>query len=119
LEDDVNQLAKAFVLQPGEITNQMDNSIKFYAVESDGSLNATTTANGYGHWFDANGDVCSWGSDSKVYSEYDASGFTFTVGQYPGQCAVGDQYTIKQALVYEYETGKTVQGTFVFNITIQ
>ena len=119
LGDDIIALAKAFVLQPSEITNLMDSKIKFYAVESNGSLNATTTANGYGHWFDANGNVISWGEGAMVFSEYDATNFSFSIGQYPGHCSTGDQFTFKQALVYEYETGKTVQSTFVFNITIQ
>ncbi len=119
IESDLNELANAFVLQPGEISSLMDNKIKFYAVESNGELNATTTANGYGHWFDAKGDVIEWGDNAMVFSEYDAGNFTFSIGQYPGHCTSGDQYTIKQALVYEYETGKSVQATFVFNISIQ
>ncbi|MGS2761490.1 DUF6055 domain-containing protein [Sinomicrobium sp. M5D2P9] len=119
LEEDLAQLAQAFLLQPNEITNLMDDSITFYAVESDGSLNSNTTANGYGHWFNATGDVIGWGGDARVYSEYDASVFRFTIGQYPGQTAPGDTYTIKQALVYEHEPGQTVQATFVFNITVQ
>lgn len=119
LGDDVVNLAYAFVLQPNEISNSMDDEVLFYAVEGDGSLNATTTANGYGHWFDADGDVINWGSEAILYSEFDASNFTFTLGQYPTHVASGDQYTIKQALVYEYESGATVQATFVFNITLE
>jgi hypothetical protein len=113
------KLARAFVLQPAEITSALGKNVKFYAVESNGSLNATTTANGYGHWFDAAGNVCNWGDVSKVFSEYSESGFTFTIGQYPGHSSSGDKYTIRQALVYEYEAGKTVQATFTFNVTIQ
>ncbi|MGF7141020.1 DUF4859 domain-containing protein [Roseimarinus sediminis] len=119
IESDLDKLSKAFVLQPGEINSLMDSKIKFYAVESNGNLNETTTANGYGHWFDAAGNVINWGDNAMVYSEYDAANFTFAIGQYPGHCAPGDQFTIKQALVYEYESGKTVQATFVFNISIK
>lgn len=119
LGNDLTKLAKAFVLQPSAITGLMGSKIKFYAVESTGTLNAKTTANGYGHWFSAAGDVIAWGADAMVFSEYDAPNFTFNIGQYPAHCKVGDKFTVKQALVYEYETGKTVQATFVFNITIQ
>lgn len=97
----------------------MGSSIKFYAVESNGTLNATTTANGYGHWFDAQGNVISWGTNARVFSEYDASAHVFSIGQYPGHSAVGDKYTIRQALVYEYETGKKAQVTFIFNVKIE
>ena len=118
--NDLSNLARAFVLQPDEISSLLGSKIKFYAVESNGTLDSTTTANGYGHWFDSNGNVCEWAdTSSRVYSEYDPSGYTFTIGQYPGKCTSGNNYIIKQALVYEYETGKTVQATFVFNITIQ
>src|SRR3989339_5189 len=112
-------LAKAFVLQPSDISAKMGNEIVFYGVESNGTLNSKTTANGYGHWFSANGDIISWGADAMVYSEYDATNFTFSIGQYPGHCASGNHYTIKQALVYSYDDDASVQATIVFNITIE
>ncbi|MEH6304404.1 DUF4859 domain-containing protein [Olivibacter sp. CPCC 100613] len=116
---DITQLAQTFVLQPGKITQLMGSNVKFYAVEPDGNLNATTTANGYGHWFDANGNVINWGSNAKVFSEFNATNFAFSIGQYPGHSISGNQYTVKQALVYEYEPGKTAQATFVFKINIE
>lgn len=118
-DEDLTKLAKAFVLQPSQIATAIGSSVKFYGVESNGTLNATTTANGYGHWFDANGNVIAWGANAMVYSEFAETNWTFTLGQYPGHCTVGTTYTIKQALVYEYESGQTVQATFVFNITIE
>lgn len=119
MDDDVTKLATSFVMQPADITKAIGNKVKFYAIESNGNLNPTTTATGNGHWFNAEANVCPWGTEAKVYSEFDASAFSFAIGQYPKQCAAGDKYTVKQALVYEYETGKTVQATFVFNITLQ
>lgn len=116
---ELSELAQAFVMQPSEASSEIGQSITFYGVESDGSLNATTTANGYGHWFDADGDVASYGTESVVFSEFDATNYTFTIGQYPDHNEAGDQYTIKQALVYEYEAGQSVQVTFEFNITIE
>ena len=117
---DATELAEALVVQATNIEAKMTSGeITFNAVEADGSLNAQTTANGYGHWFDANGNVCSWGEDAHVFSEFTPSSFTFSIGQYPNHCTKGDQYTIKQALVYEYETDKKVQITFVFNITLE
>ena len=118
--EDLNKLAKAFVLQPSEISTSIGSKIRFCAVEgTTGVLNSNNTANGYGHWFNATGNVCTWGIDAKVYSEFDQSGYSFVIGQYPGQCKKDDKFTIKQALVYNYETNKNVRATFVFNITIQ
>jgi hypothetical protein len=115
---DLVKLAKAFVLQPGDISSKLGGAVKFYGVESNGSLNATRTANGDGHWFDASGNIIAWGTNAMVFSEFTSPNWTFSLGQYPGHCTVGTTYTIKQALVYEYEAGKKVQTTFVFNIKI-
>lgn len=115
---DLVKLGKAFVLQPGEIASKLGGAVKFYAVESNGSLNATRTANGDGHWFDANGNVIAWGANAMVFSEFTISNWTFSLGQYPGHCTVGTTYTVKQALVYEHAPGQKVQATFVFNIKI-
>jgi hypothetical protein len=122
------KLARAFVLQPDEIiakTAQSGKPIKLYAVENNGNLIGNYTCssdayvNVYGHYFTAQGNVCGWSdATSRVFSEFAPAQLSFTVGQYPGRCTSGDKYTIKQALVYGYEAGKSVQATFVFNITI-
>jgi plastocyanin len=117
--DDMVKMAKAFVLQPSEISSAIGTTVKFYAVESNGTLNATTTATGLGHWFDSSGNVIAWGTTAMVFSEFANSNWTFALGQYPSHCTPGTTYTVKQALVYEYEPGKKVQTTFVFNITIE
>ena len=122
---DLIKLGTAFILQPSEIKALLGTTassrIRFFAVQgtTDALYTGNYTANGYGHWFNANGDVCTWGdTGARVFSEFDENNFSFFVGQYPGRC-FEDNYTIKQALVYTYETGKSVRATFVFNITIQ
>lgn len=124
---DINKVVQALTLQPSEIISALlaaketpqEGKVAFAAVESDGSLNYNTTANGHGFWFDSNGDVIGWGSDndSKVFSEFTASNFEFSIGQFPGKSSAGNSYTIKEALVYQKE-GTQYQVTFVFNITI-
>ncbi|XHR97279.1 DUF4859 domain-containing protein [Mucilaginibacter sp. UC70_90] len=115
---DVSKLISAFLLQSDQLTNLMGSSIKFYAVESNGQLNATTTANGYGQWFNTSGNVVPWGADAVVWSEYDEKNFIFTVGQYPGHVKAGDKYTIKQALIYTTPSNNSAKATFTFNVTI-
>ncbi len=118
LGDDVITLAKAFVRQPGQISSAMGDKIKLYAIENNGNLNSNMTAIN-GHWYNSTGNVCPWGNDAKVFSEYDGTAFVFSLGQYPNHCKAGDEFTIRQALVYEYETGKSVKATFTFKIKIQ
>ncbi|MCD7933663.1 MAG: DUF4859 domain-containing protein [Tannerellaceae bacterium] len=113
------KLVQAFVLQPNEINSNFGGEIEFAAVEPDGNLNYNYTANGYGHWFDAEGYVTTWGTDAYVYTEYNSSSMTFEIGQFPDKCNPGDTYTFKEAFVYTYEADKTSVATFTFHITIQ
>ena len=89
-------------------------------MKPNGSLDYNTTANGYGFWFDSLGNPIGWGSDndSKVYVEYDAKNFSFSVGQYPGKLVSGDHYMVKEALVYT-KGGQQYVITLVFNIDIK
>lgn len=113
LGNDLNSLVNAFGMTSGDISSNIGGVIQFYAVEDNGQLESQTTANGYGHWFDSNGDVVSWGSSARVYSEFDQNAFTFQLGQYPNQVSAGNSYTIRQALVYS-----NARATFTFNIAI-
>ncbi|GGG76242.1 hypothetical protein GCM10007415_04990 [Parapedobacter pyrenivorans] len=111
-------IADAFGVEADEIPGLLGSSIVFYAIEPDGTLNGTSTANAPGHWFGANGNVVAWGADARLFSEYAATSFTFTIGQFPDRSAVGDTYTIKQAMVYTNRSNEQIRAEFVFNVTI-
>lgn len=125
---DIVKVAQALVMQPSDISGKLlkegetpqEGKIAFAALEPDESLNYSTTANGYGFWFDSEGYVINWGSDndSKVFAEFSLSSFEFSIGQYPGKCVAGDEYTIKEAFVY-LKDGIQYVITFVFNIKIE
>ena len=120
-------LGTAFQLELSAISSKMQSwsqggpssgRIMFYGVNANGQLASSgSTANGYGHWFSADGNVSPYAS-GYVYSEFDASTLTFAVGQYPGRSANGSKYTIRQALRYRQSANKYAVATFVFNITI-
>ncbi|MGJ1212976.1 DUF4859 domain-containing protein [Sphingobacterium multivorum] len=114
------QLGEALAIPSADLAGLMSSGkIKFYAVEPNGSLNPNNTATGYGHWFTPAGAVTNWGASAGLFSEFNASTITFSIGQYPGALAAGKKYTIKQALVYTYEGAKTVQATFTFNVNVK
>lgn len=124
---DVTKLCYAFVLSGTEITSNIGQpsstkKIKFYGVNSNGTLATAPTATGYGHWFNASGDVCNWVSGTtgtnRVFSEFNETNFVFTLGQHPGRCIAGDVYKIKQSLIYSPATGQYYTASFEFNITI-
>ena len=116
---ELQRLCQSFSLTPGQISDKWGKEIIFAGVNKDGSLNTNSTANEPGHWFDMDGNICVWGERAQIYSELDKDNFIFKVGQYPGHCRTGEKYTIRQCLVYGYETGQKVQATFIFNITIE
>ncbi|MGM9684720.1 MAG: DUF6055 domain-containing protein [Bacteroidaceae bacterium] len=96
-----------------------EGTCKFYACYPTGSnsiVSSGSTANGYGHWFDANGGVTSYGN-GYVFSEFAPSTLTFTLGQYPQRLRNGQEYTIVQAIRYKKDN-KIAKATFKFNIHI-
>ncbi len=122
-----SMLGTAFQMQPTDISTKMQDwqsagpstgKIMFYAVNANGQLaQSASTANGYGHWFNAAGNVANWASGT-VYSEFSPSSLSFTVGQYPGKCNTGDSYTIRQALRYRASSSEYALATIIFRITI-
>ena len=80
------------------------------------TVNRGSTANGYGHWFNASGTVSDY-NNGYLYSEFAPSTLTFTIGQYPGKVRSGQTYTIAQALVYNNGIQKAT-ATFVFRVHI-
>lgn len=126
----LGMLGTAFQLNPADVSGKMQNygpslnrnRIMFYAANaSTGSLyESGSTANGYGHWFNATGAPVSYGdAGARVYSEFSATGFTFNIGQYPGRCKAGDEFTVSQALRYRPDAASYAVARFVFNIHIQ
>ena len=133
LEDDVFEIARAFVMKPsdivsalGDFTNVRTSSVKLVAVKPDGTLDTSYTskdpdsyysANGFGFWYAADGSVTTWGS-AYTFMEYTPSTWTCNFGVHPnrvesGDLKPGDTYTIAFAFVKGNYTAKEK-----FNITI-
>jgi hypothetical protein len=111
-------IAETFALEADEIPSMIPNSIAFGAIEPNGTFNTNYTANAPGHWFSADGTVVPWGDNARLFSEYMPASWTFSIGQYPNRSAVGDTYTIKQALEYTNRSNKKLRVEFVFNVRI-
>ncbi|MCA5003827.1 DUF4859 domain-containing protein [Sphingobacterium bovistauri] len=111
-------VAETFALDAEEIPSIVRSSIAFGAIEPNGTFNTNYTATAPGHWFSANGGVVSWGTDARLFSEYTPSTWTFLIGQYPSRSAIGDTYTIKQAMEYTNRSNKKIRVEFVFNVRI-
>ncbi len=118
VEPDVERICEIFGLQLADIQSAFNTEITYAAVNPNGSLNTTSTANAPGHWFDNTGYVTSWGTNSYVFSEFKLSDFVFNIGQYPNICPDGSKYTLKQALTYSPVGKAPIRVVFVFNITV-
>lgn len=120
-------LGTALQLQPTDIAAHItaytasgpkQGQVMFYPLnpKTQQTVARASTANGYGHWFNATGNVSDYGS-GYVYSEFDPTSLTFSIGQYPGKAHAGQDYTIGQALVYNDGSQKAT-ATFLFRIHI-
>ena len=106
-----DDVAKILGISKSEIASK----VKFYGVEPDGTLNSRTTGEGTGHWFDKDGKIVAWDPNgtSMIYSNVDLTTMTTKIGHMPNKVVAGNNYTVKQAVVYGSN-----QVSFEFNVTI-
>ena len=118
-------LGTAFQMQPDDVAGHLtvwtsaavaEGKMKFYAVNptTGAVVNQGSTANGYGHWFNASGARSDYNS-GYVFSEYQAGSLYFNVGPYPDKLKAGQNIKIGQAIQYKKD-GKTATVTFIFNV---
>lgn len=113
-----SRICEAFAMSPEAIANALGSTITYYAINPDGSLDANSTAIAPGHWYAKTGATAAWGANAYVYSELNINSLVANIGQYPGRCQPGEQYTVKQALVYNKSQTESAQVTLIFNINI-
>ena len=101
---DLSPVYEAFLLTDEEFFGKISSGeIVYAAYEPNGELNYEPTANGYGYWFDADGNVTQHGSNSVIAVE--TSDFqTYSIYQYPGAAESGAKYVVSLAFVYTYES---------------
>lgn len=94
---------------------EIEDKVKFYGVEPDGTLNSQTTGEGTGHWFNKDGKITTWDPNgtSIVFSNVDLSTMTTKIGHMPNKVKGGESFTVRQALVYGSK-----QVTFEITVTI-
>lgn len=112
-------IEQAFGLPASEISQYLGNEIKYYAINPDSTLDGNSTAFYPGHWFDDEGKVTRWGNHSFIYSELNINDLHVRIGQYPDLCKNGDQFTIRQALVYKRSETDTARLTLIFHVIIK
>ena len=121
-------LGTAFQMQPTDIASKLQawatggpgaGKMMFYAMNprTQALVNRQSTANGYGHWFNASGVVIEYAS-GVLYSEFQPSSLSFNIGQKPGAVAQGQDCTFGQLLRYKSSDGKEALARFIFRVLI-
>ena len=115
---DKSAIALAFGLSESDLADKIGTDIRYYAVNPDQSFDANSTAIDPGHWYNAEGQVVSYGDQAVIYSEINKNTLTANIGQYPDRSVKGDSYLIKQALVYQKSATEEVQVHLIYSIKI-
>jgi hypothetical protein len=115
---DKSAIALAFGLSESDLVEKIGTDIRYYAVNPDESFDANSTAIDPGHWYNAEGQVVSYGDQAVIYSEINKNTLTANIGQYPDRSVKGDSYLIKQALVYQKSATEEVQVHLIYSIKI-
>lgn len=115
---DVNYLTNSSNWEEWSENGLSKNKLTLRPVKDNTILNQASTANGYGYWFNADGDVCTYGDNSVVYTEYAETEGSFTIGQMPGELKSGDERNISVAIVYN-KSGKQRYAIIRIHVAIE
>ena len=100
------------------LVNKIGDSITYVGINADGSESAIgNTANNYGCWYDAAGNVCSWKADNWfAFAEWDGTApLFFNIGQAVEGVELGQKGTIRNKFTNS-ANGKEVVLTFNLEI---
>lgn len=105
---DLDKIAKLFSITKEQLLAGIAGTsgapeIKGFAIEGSTHVDiasATNTNAPWGHWWDASGNVTTWGTTAMVFAEFDAEKGIFNIGQYPGHLTDGQTFKIIECLKY-------------------
>jgi len=107
---DMQQIADLFGVSLDDLLTALDPSASSDLEIGGFAINGTTHADegtmsntnaAWGHWWDANGDVTTWGESAMVFAEFNPETSAFAVGQYPGHLTDGQTVTFYEGLKYQ------------------
>jgi len=108
---DVDAIAEAFGITTEQLLLGIAGEsgapeIAGFAIQGTGHadlMEAANTNSTWGHWWDAKGDVTTWGSETSpamVFAEFNTETGAFAVGQYPGRLTDGQKVEFIECLKY-------------------
>lgn len=115
---DVNYLTNADNWEAWSESGLSKGKLSLRPVKGNSVENQSSTANGYGYWFNSDEEACTYGDNSAIYAEYDESKATFTIGQMPGVLSGGDVRNMAVAIIYN-KSGKQFYAIIRIKVTIE
>lgn len=114
---DMDQIATLFGVDKATLCQNLDEGtgdVTPFAIEGTthaDNMGAGTSGTYWGHWWNAEGNVCNWGDAAMVFTEFNGESEAMNIGQYPGHLADGQTIKVIEALKY-----KDKRAAVVFNI---
>ena len=105
---EINKIATLFGISEAELLAGIAGEsgapeVKGFAIEGTTHADigtATNTNSPWGHWWDANGNVTTWGETAMLFAEFDSETGIFNIGQYPAHLTDGQTIKFIECLKY-------------------
>jgi hypothetical protein len=116
LEIDLDKIAKLFGITKEELLKGIAEEsgapeVKGFAIEGTthaDNAKASTTNSPWGHWWDATGNVTTWGETAMIFCEFDTENGIFNIGQYPAHLTDGQTLKVIECLKYNEKRAAVV-----------
>lgn len=113
---ELDKIATLFGISKDDLLKGIDGAsgapeIKGFAIEGSTHADkgtATNTNAPWGHWWNADGNITTWGDDAMVFCEFDVETGIFNVGQYPGHLTDGQTLKVIECLKYNEKRAAVV-----------
>lgn len=103
---DVEKIASFFGIDCAQMCadlNEGTGDVVPFAIEGSthaDNMGGSTSGTYWGHWWDADGNVCSWGEGAMLFTEFYGEDRILNIGQYPGHLTAGQTLKVIEALKY-------------------
>lgn len=113
---ELDKIAKLFSISKEELLKGIAGEagaleVKGFAIEGSTHADngtATNTNAPWGHWWDANGNVTTWGETAMIFAEFDAETGVFNIGQFPAHLTDGQVIKVIECLKYNEKRAAVV-----------
>lgn len=116
LSVDMDKIAELFGITEEQLLSGIAGEddapeIKGFAIQGTTRADVGTITNTnapWGHWWNKDGDITTWGTDAMVFAEYSTEDKVFSIGQYPAHLTDGQKIKFIECLKYNEKRAAVV-----------